>query len=118
VPHPFSPAYYLVVNNLGTPGNDAYEQANVITPKGTFTIDTDTIPTEDHVKLTPGFQFKSASATHHIFLVSSPVSYLCDTQANTLTRYTGYSIAKNQNARNTAAKLIAAGCQQCPHAQM
>jgi len=37
-------------------------------------------------------------------------------QANTLTRYT-VTPSPNQTARNTAAKLIAARCQQCLIAQ-
>ena len=39
--------------------------------------------------------------------MSGPVSYLCDTAAGTLTRYSGYAIASAQPA--SAAALTAAG---------
>jgi MSHA biogenesis protein MshO len=42
-----------------------------------------------------------------VYLVSGPVSYLCDTGAGTLTRYSGYAIASAQPA--SAAALSAAG---------
>ena len=51
----------------------------------------------------------AGSATQRIYLVSEPVTYLCDETAGTLSRYSNYSIAANQSARDTAAKLLAAG---------
>jgi MSHA biogenesis protein MshO len=56
-----------------------------------------------------------------VFLVSGPVSYLCDTAAATLTRYSGYTIASAQptsaavlNAAGASSALVASnvtGCQ-------
>jgi MSHA biogenesis protein MshO len=105
-----STAYYLAVNNLGTPGADAYAFTNVMTPKGTQIVTT-LAAGEDQVKLTPGFTFNPApgSAMHRMYLVSGPVTYLCDLAAGTVRRYSGYTIAANQAAVNTAAKLNAAG---------
>ena len=44
-----------------------------------------------------------------MFLVDEPVSYLCDTGAGTLTRYSGYAIASSQADRDSDAELLAAG---------
>lgn len=102
----------LAVNNLGTPGLDAYTQSTVMTPVTTsLQITASATPNEDHVVLSNGFKFVQDSPTHHVFLVSGPVTYLCDIKARTLTRYWNYTIASNQSARNTATKLINAGAK-------
>jgi MSHA biogenesis protein MshO len=100
---------YLSIDNAGTPGRDAYEKAHVITPAATtFTPTTDpTNPDEDDVTLSSAVTFNFQSPTHHLFLVSGPVTYLCDTTAKTLTRFSGYPIASSP--LNTAAALNAAG---------
>jgi MSHA biogenesis protein MshO len=108
---PFSStSHYLAIYNVGVPGADAYELANVITPAGTtITIDADGATGEDRVTLSPAFRFAYASPTQRVFLVDGPVSYLCDPVAGTLTRYAGYSIAASQSARDSAGELIGAG---------
>lgn len=101
---------YLSVYNVGVPGADAWELANVITPPGTqIDIVDAALPGEDRVTLSPAFQFAWGSPGQRIFLVDGPVSYLCDTTAETLTRYFGYSIATAHAARDSAAELLAAG---------
>jgi MSHA biogenesis protein MshO len=108
---PFSSAaYYLAVYNVGVPGANAYELANVITPPGTtITIDADSLAGEDAVTLSPGFQFAYGSPDRRMYLVDGPIAYLCDTTAGTLVRYTGYTIAADQSTRDSAAELGAAG---------
>jgi MSHA biogenesis protein MshO len=108
---PFSSAAnYLSVYSVGVPGADAYELANVITPAGTqIDIVDAALPGEDRVTLSPPFQFAWGSPGQRIFLVEGAVSYLCDTAADTLTRYSGYSIAASQGSRDSAAELLAAG---------
>jgi MSHA biogenesis protein MshO len=59
------------------------------------------------VTLSPGFQFAYESPEKRVYLVSGPVSYLCDTSAGTLTRYSGYTITSSQAV--SAAALTAAG---------
>jgi MSHA biogenesis protein MshO len=104
--HPYtSSTQYLA---LGAAGSNAYALTNTITPTGT-TIQITTVAGEDHVTLSPAFQFTTAATTQRIFLVSEPVAYVCDEGARTLARYSGYNIAANLNNRNTAAKLLAAG---------
>ena len=111
ISQPFSSnSHYLSIYNVGVPGADAYELANVITPPGTqIDIDADAIPGEDNVRLSPAFQFAFASPGQRIFLVDGPVSYLCDGAAGTLVRYANYSIAPDQADRNSAAELLSAG---------
>lgn len=111
ITRPFSSTtHYLSVYNVGVPGANAYELANVITPPGTrIDIDTDAVPGEDNVRLTPAFQFAYASPGQRIYLVDRPVSYLCDTVAGTLTRYSGYAITANQADRDSNGELLGAG---------
>ena len=108
---PFSStSNYLAVYNVGVPGADAYELANVITPAGTQIDVVDAaLAGEDRVTVTPPFQFAWGSPGQRVFLVDGPVSYLCDTAAETLTRYWGYSIATAHSARDTAGELLGAG---------
>lgn len=105
-----SNTHYLSVYNVGVPGANAYELANVITPPGTqIDIDADSIAGEDRVTLAPAFQFAYGSPQQRIFLVDGPVSYLCDLGTGTLTRYSGYSIAASHSSRDSAAELVGAG---------
>jgi MSHA biogenesis protein MshO len=101
---------YLAIYNVGVPGADAYELANVITPPGTtITIATDGATGEDRVTLAPAFRFAYGSPTQRVYLVDGPITYLCDPLAGTLTRYQGYTIAPGQSARDSNAELIGAG---------
>jgi MSHA biogenesis protein MshO len=104
-----SNAYRLSIYNVNVPGADAYEAASkVITPAGTtITISAGATANQNLVTLSSPFQFAFGSPGQRVFLVSGPVSYLCDTAAATLTRYSGYTIASTQTA--SAAVLTAAG---------
>ena len=105
-----STTHYLSVYNVGTAGANAYEGTNVITPAGTqIDIDAAAEAGEDNVTMNPAFQFAYPSPQQRIYLVDSPVSFLCDTAAGTLNRYAGYTITSNQSDRDTAAELLAAG---------
>jgi MSHA biogenesis protein MshO len=99
---------YLAVANIGVPGADAYAMADVITPRGTLiTIGTGATTNANLVTMTPGFKFRWGSPNKRVYLVSGPVSYLCDSSTRTLTRFSGYSIAPTQALG--AATLLAAG---------
>jgi MSHA biogenesis protein MshO len=118
-----SSAYYLSIYNVGVPGADAYETASkVITTQGTtITISAGATANQNLVTLSTPFQFAFGSPGQRVFLVSGPVSYLCDTAVATLTRYSGYRIASAQptsaaalNVPGVSAALVAsnvAGCQ-------
>jgi MSHA biogenesis protein MshO len=111
VAKPFSSTgHYLAIYNVGVPGADAYELANVITPAATqIDITVDGVSGEDRVTLAPAFRFAYASPTQRVYLIDGPISYLCDPTAGTLMRYQGYSIAPSQAARDSHGELLAAG---------
>jgi MSHA biogenesis protein MshO len=110
VTKPFTSAtHYLAIYNVGVPGADAYALANVITPAGTtIVIAADGTTGEDRVTLTPAFKFAYPSPTQRVFLVDTPITYLCDTGAGTLLRYQGYAVAADQLARDSHSELLAA----------
>jgi MSHA biogenesis protein MshO len=103
-----SSAYYLSIYNVGVPGANAYQMTHVITPAGTtIAIAAGASANQNLVTLSPAFQFAYGSPEKRVYLVSGPVSYLCDTSVGTLTRYSGYAITGTQPA--SAATLAAAG---------
>lgn len=101
---------YLAVN--GTPAADPYAGGTVLTPAGTrirFANSANPVGELD-VTLVPNVTLNppaGGSPTHRVFLVSGPVSYLCNEAAGTLTRYAGYGITAAQ--LNTPAGLLGAG---------
>lgn len=106
----------LVINNLGTGGQDDVYSAttaspSVVSPKDGLTTITFTLSAVvacagfHRITLNPGYQFKSASPRARVFVVQTPVTYLCDTAAGTLTRYADYAIQAAQPT--TAATLNA-----------
>jgi len=104
---------YLAIYNVGVPGADAYELANVITPAGTtIAIADDGATGEDRVTLTPAFMFGYTSPTQRVFLLDGPVTYLCSPVTGTLLRYSGYTIDANQANRDSTAELLGAGATQ------
>lgn len=103
-----SATHYLAIYNVGVPGADAYAAANVITPAGTtITISAGSAANENLLTLNPAFKFSLGSPGKRVYLVSGPVTYLCDTSAGTLMRYSGYPISSVQ--ATSAATLLAAG---------
>ena len=103
-----STSSYLAIYNVGVPGASAYELANVITPAGTtITVSAGATANQNLVTLSPAFHFAWGSPGRRVYLVSGPVTYLCDTAAGTLKRYAGYRIATLQPS--SAAGLLAAG---------
>lgn len=104
--------HYLAIYNVGVPGADAYSLSNVITPVGT-TITIEANPasptTEDRIRMQPSFRFAYGSPGHRVYLVSGPVTYLCDETARTVRRYSGYSVAASQSSRDSASELTSAG---------
>lgn len=103
-----STSSYLAIYNVGVPGANAYALANVITPAGTaIGITTGASPNAQLVTMSPAFQFSYGSPGKRVYLVSGPLSYLCDTASGIVTRYSGYAISTTQPV--TAAALAAAG---------
>jgi MSHA biogenesis protein MshO len=104
-----STTHYLAVYNVGVPGADAYELANVITPPGTQIDIAAGVGGADRVTLGSAFRFAYDSPTHRVYLVDGPVTYLCNPLARTLMRYRGYTVAADQSTRDSDVELMAAG---------
>jgi MSHA biogenesis protein MshO len=100
--------FYLSIYNVGVPGADAYEMANVITPSS-VNVGITNSGSESVITMTPAFKFAYASPANRVYLVRGPITYLCDKTAGTLVRYDGYAIASDQATRVSDASLIAAG---------
>jgi MSHA biogenesis protein MshO len=99
---------YLAIANFGVPGADAYEMSNVITPPGTvISVAVGAATNANLVTMTPGVRFSWGSPNKRVYLLSGPVSYLCDSATRTLTRYSGYAISATQSLN--AATLLATG---------
>jgi MSHA biogenesis protein MshO len=100
---------FLVVNN-GV-GGDAYALvSNGKTPAGTtIQVAPGANSASQAITFTPAVTFLTASPTNRIYLVSRPVSYICDVTAGTLTKYWNYAIDPLQANRATQAQLLGAG---------
>jgi len=102
-------AYLAVGTQMTMPG--AYSFGSVMTPlPKSFTVSPVGVTVEDAVHFSgAGFDFAPApdSPTQSVFLVSGPISYLCDTAQHTLQRYSGYTVTAAQPL--TDAALMAAG---------
>ena len=97
---------YLAVTRPGAPS--AYALTGIMTPN--FTIAVSGPTSEDHITLTGGgFAFSGASPTHSSFIVSGPVTYICDTAptVQTLRRYWNYPVTSTQPNDPSAAPLAA-----------
>ncbi|HEY6923950.1 MAG TPA: type II secretion system protein [Steroidobacteraceae bacterium] len=97
---------YLAVTGPGAPS--AYALTGIMTSQ--FTIAVSGSTGEDHVKLTGGgFTFSVASPTHSSFIVSGPVTYICDTtpSVQTLRRFSNYPVTATQPMNASAAPLSA-----------
>lgn len=102
-----STTHRLVVNNVGgsTVATNVYLASGsqtVITPLGTTIGYSATgLNGAHHITMTPGYRFNGHSSNQRIYVVETPVSYLCtanatDPAAGTLTRYYNYAITAAQ----------------------
>ncbi len=66
-----------------------------ITPAAT-SVTIDPSGDEDRIVLSSDFEFQFESPQQRLFVVDTPISYLCDTGAERLTRYASYPIAQLQ----------------------
>jgi len=104
---------YLVVGNLGMgPRTDAYGLANseVIAPLGSMGVVTDAVTKEQTVTINSPFRFKSPDVRNRLFVVTGPITYICNSAANarTLRRYQGYPLTQAIPTTETSPQLTAA----------
>ncbi|MGH8221003.1 MAG: PulJ/GspJ family protein [Steroidobacteraceae bacterium] len=115
---------YLAIDQQTLPG--AYALGGIMTPlPPSFTINQLGGTGESSVLIAgAGFDFTGSppqgvppkgSPTNRVFLVSGPVSYLCDKGAHTLQRYSGYSVTTVEPM--TDAALMMAGATRALIAQ-
>ena len=123
---PYRPPF-LAIGNLGTATYNAYNSATgVMTGAGTqVTVNPSPgspfVAGENQVTLSGApmtFQAPGAPgvqpSVHNAYLVSGPVSYVCDSVAGTLRRYSGYAATTAQAATPPGAgALIAHDVTQC-----
>ncbi|MDB6096897.1 MAG: hypothetical protein JWM09_1175 [Francisellaceae bacterium] len=81
---------------------------HVITPATTTVTLTNPLSTEGNIALNPAFQFALPSARQRIYIVDTPITYLCDLTAKTLTRYWGYTSTAVQPTNPLVAPLSTA----------
>ncbi len=105
----------MVVNNGASPTDDVYSNASlgigtssVITPTAltiSITPATCTVGTNDVVTFSSLHTFRNDSPALRIYVVTTPVSYLCDATTGTLRRYAGYTIPSTQPTDPSIAPL-------------
>jgi MSHA biogenesis protein MshO len=104
---------YLVVGNLGTghAGRDAYQVVanGVIVPIAATTITPNAVTLEDRVTLNTPFRFPAPDARNRLFVVSWPVTYICNTAARTVRRFDRYPIGANIPASEIDGRFSAVG---------
>ena len=123
-----STAIRLVIYNLpvGTvDGTNVYAQAapgpfppagsHVITPPGmAITIGAAAANEHTITLAAPGHQFALRSPQQRLYVVDTPITYICDPAVGTLTRYSGYPIQQAQPTDPTVAPLSNAGVSSDP----
>jgi len=99
-------AIYNTSTNVYT---DAATSANpgVITPAATTITVTDDVD-EDKLTLSSSFEFLLRSPRQKVYVIDSPVSYICDLTGETITRYGSYNINAIQPTDPGVAPLSAA----------
>lgn len=106
-----SMTHRLVVNNVGgsTVATNVYTADTVVpqtrtvmtAPNTTIGYSATGLNGAHHITMTPGYRFNGHSSNQRIYIIETPVSYLCtanatDPAAGTLTRYYNYAITAAQ----------------------
>ncbi len=115
-----TPPTRLAIYNQGVTGADAYADANLLAgsyvmtnpstvPATNFTIDGDGyLPLADEQRIVPSagasFNFRYASPNQRVYIVDTPVSYVCSAGPNgNITRYWNYPITTAQQSTPAGA---------------
>lgn len=96
-----------VYSTSSAPGPDLPVGSHVITPV-TTTVTLSNPSAEGHVLLSSGHQFALESPMQRLYVIDSPISYICDIANNTIMRYDNYNIVDTQPTSAGAAPLSAA----------
>ncbi|MCP3667485.1 MAG: type II secretion system protein [Gammaproteobacteria bacterium] len=95
----------VVVYNTGLAGTDAYSMDNAATVTAVSAGPPITLDFNNTGFSSGLTAFPAASPNQHFFVVDTPVTYLCDLGAGTVTRYQGYNIQSNQSDVDSDAEL-------------
>jgi MSHA biogenesis protein MshO len=96
-----------VYSTATAPGPTPPAGSSIITPSATI-VTLSNGATADHVNMNPGMKFGLASPRQRVYVVDTPISYVCNLTAGTLTRYWGYTITPTQPVNATIAPLNSA----------
>ena len=101
---------FLVLNNYGPDftGQDAYATSGTSNRRQISALASE--GSRERIDLTSSVAFDRTlhdSPGKRFYVISGPVSYVCDTTARTITRYSGYSIAAAQPTPPTGATSVA-----------
>ena len=97
---------FLSVNNLD---GSAYALAGSMAAAANYSAAAGAVAGEQQINVNPAPVFAGNSPRRNIYFVARPVTWLCDEGQGTLRRYSNYTIAANQAARDTAGELTGAG---------
>lgn len=104
---------FLVVYNLGVAGADAYESGNATGGNKALISGTSTSGSEDRITFASR-QFLLSSPAGRFQIIDTPISYICDLAAGTLTRFGGYNITAAQPAApGGSSALLASNVTDC-----
>lgn len=99
---------YLSVGNTGLAGADAYTRTGSMTSASS--VQFAALPAnEEQITVTPVANLTASSPKHWVYLVSGPVTYLCDESLGTLRRYSGYNVLPSQTSWDTPTEFSNAG---------
>ncbi len=116
----FVAGYWVVVNNIGTTSTNTGSNAtgaNVYDVPPTNRAIVSIPVTTPTVTFVPPFTFPTASPEARFQVISTPVSYVCNPAAGTLTRYAGYPIAATQPTSTLAGgNVLASNVSACKFA--
>lgn len=87
-----------VYNSSAAPGPSPAAGSYVMTPSNvTVTLsNAGNSGTEGQISLSSAVLFAQASANQLVYIVDTPISYICDTSTGLLTRYWGYTVSATQ----------------------
>lgn len=99
----------LVISNWNNSGPlaNAYTGGNITPAATTLTLAAGLPCAEPRLTLSAAMLFPQRSPRQRFYIVDTPVSYVCDTNTRTLTRYSGYTITASHSSVDTNTKLTA-----------
>lgn len=112
---------YLSTGNTGLAGANAYTLTGSMTPSSRVQFAA-LAANEEQITVTPVANLTAVSPKHWVYLVSGPITYLCDESQGTIRRYSGYNVLPNQTSWDTptefnnagvASTLVARGLTSC-----